>query len=332
MKQNRLVKQVIKHLFHLVLLVLCVSFLSFLLLEVSPIDPVQAFVRSLGHNVPLEQKQRLIQKWGLDQPFMLRYLSWLKHFVLGDAGMSMVYERPVSQVIHEGFSSSFVVMFVAFILQGIVGVYLGIVSGVHENQRKDKAILRYCMIMSSTPSYWVAMLLIMLFGVWLKWLPYGFSSPIGVLESDVTILDRISHMILPILTLVLVGVSDITLHTREKVIEIMHADYIVYAKSRGLKGMDLIKRYGLKNVLLPAITIQFASFSGLFSGIVLIETAFQYPGLGGISVKAGLSGDLPLLLAITVYSAVLVYIGNAIADVLYGVLDPRLKPSKGVQS
>ncbi len=319
---------VCRRLFQVVLLVLCVSFFSFVLMEIAPIDPVQSFVRSMGRGVSVEQRAMLVEQWGLNGSFLVRYMSWLKNVLHGDFGMSLVYQREVSKVIVEGFSSSFVMMLIAFVLQGVVGVYFGIVSGVYEGSRVDRFVQGYCMVMSSTPSFWVAMVLIMVFGISLQWVPVGFSSPIGVVQADVGLLDRMAHMVLPITTLVLVGVSEITMHTREKVIEIMHSDYIVYAKSRGLKGMDLITKYGLKNVLLPSITIQFASFAELFSGVVLIETAFNYPGLGGIAVKAGLSGDVPLLLGITVCTAVFVYVGNMLADVLQGVFDVRVR--KGV--
>lgn len=324
--KTQTLKTIFKQLLYFFAFIICVSFLTYCLMEISPIDPIKAFVtRNMGKGLTAERKAILIAKWGLDQPFLTRYLCWLKNFLHFDLGISMLYNRPVMQVIHEGFLASFGLIFITWLLQGILGVYLGIVAGVKQGSRKDRMIQNYCIVTSATPSFWVALILIMVFAVGLKWFPIGFSTPIGVEETDVTFLDHLYHMVLPILTLVLVGLSNIVLHTREKVIEIMNSDYILFAKARGMEEKHLMSHFALKNILLPAITIQFASFSELFSGIVLTESAFNYPGLGGIAVKAGLNGDMPLILGITVFSAGFVYLGNRLADLLYHQLDPRMK-------
>lgn len=329
MKKKRIWKVVLKNIVLLLALILCVSFIAFWLMDKSPIDPLRAFVaRNMGKGLTPERKAILIKKWGLDQPFFTRYVLWLKNASHFDFGESILYNRPVIDVIREGFSSSFTIILLAWILQGLFGVHLGIVAGTNKNSKKDKWIKNYCILTSSTPSFWIALLFIMLFAIQLKWFPVGFSAPIGVEEADVTWLDRLYHMVLPVLTLVFVGISDVCLHTREKVLEMLNSEYALFAKARGMKKKDIVHSFGLKNILLPAITIQFASISELFSGIVLTETAFNYPGLGKMSVAAGLNGDVPLILGIAVFSAVFVYVGNRIADLLYIAIDPRLKESK----
>ena len=165
----------------------------------------------------------------------------------------------------------------------------------------------------------------MIFSVKLKLLPTGLGVPIGILSNEVTIGSLIKHLILPAMALSILGVANICLHTREKVIEILSSDYILFAKSRGESKKSIVFNHVIKNVSLPAITLQFLSFSELFGGAVFAEQVFSYPGLGQATVSAGLKGDLPLLMGIVIISLVFVYIGNLIADLLYIVIDPRVK-------
>ena len=159
----------------------------------------------------------------------------------------------------------------------------------------------------------------------MKILPIGLSVPIGVEASGVSFLDRVRHAILPAVTLSITGISNITLHTREKMIDIMESDYILFAKARGEKTGSIIFHHGIRNVLLPAMTLQFASVSEIIGGSVLVEQVFSYPGLGQAAVTAGLGSDVPLLLGITDVTAVIVAAGNLAANILYGVIDPRIR-------
>ena len=174
-------------------------------------------------------------------------------------------------------------------------------------------------------STWLALVLLLLFTVQLPIFPIGFSVPVGMAADEVSLADRLYHAFLPACTLGLTGISSIAMHTREKVIEILESDYVLYARARGESGWRLIFRHGLRNLLLPVITLQFGSISEIFGGSVLVEQVFSYPGLGQAAVTAGLGSDIPLLLGITLISAVLVFAGNAAADGLYRLVDPRLR-------
>jgi len=149
--------------------------------------------------------------------------------------------------------------------------------------------------------------------------------PIGSLSENVTFWEWLNRLILPMVTLSIVGVASITLYTRDKLIEVMNSDYFLFAKARGESGWNIIKRHGVRNVLLPAITLQFLGFSELFGGAVLVEQIFTYPGIGQAAVSAGLRSDVPLLLGIVIFSAIFVYCGNLIADIVYNFVDPRIK-------
>ena len=165
----------------------------------------------------------------------------------------------------------------------------------------------------------------MIFSVWLGLFPIGLSVPIGAAADQVTLLQRLHHAALPALTLSITGVSNIALHTRAKMVEVMESDYVLFARARGESPLAIVFRHGLRNVALPAVTLQFASVSEIIGGSVLVEQVFSYPGLGQAAVNAGLGSDLPLLLGITVITAALVFAGNLIADLLYGAIDPKIR-------
>lgn len=222
-------------------------------------------------------------------------------------------------------ANSLFLMIIAWILSGLIGFLLGVLAGMKRGKPIDKIIKGYCLMISSTPAFWIAMLLLMIFGVWLKILPIGLSVPIGVEASGVTFLDRVRHAILPALTLSITGISNIAMHTREKMIDICDSDYVLFARARGESNWEIFRNHGFRNVLGPAMTLQFASISEIFGGSVLVEQVFSYPGLGQAAVSAGLGSDMPLLMAITMISALFVFGGNLIANILYGVIDPRVR-------
>lgn len=315
-----------KQCIRMMILIVAVSIVTFWLMKASPIDPLQANVgqAALGA-MSREQVAKLEEYWGVHTPPVEQYLSWAKDFIKGDMGISLLYRQPVTEVIAVKLGNSLFLMIIAWVLSGIVGLTLGVVSGMNRGKWVDKGIKGYCLVISSTPAFWLALLLLMIFGVWLKILPIGLSVPIGVEASGVTFLDRVRHAVLPALTLSITGISNIALHTREKMIDIMESDYILFARTRGEAGWKLFKNHGFRNVLLPAVTLQFASISEIFGGSVLVEQVFSYPGLGQAAVAAGLGSDMPLLMAITIVSAMFVFGGNMIANLLYGVVDPRIR-------
>lgn len=315
-----------KHVVRMLLLLFFVSATAFTLISVSPIDPLQANVgqAALG-SMSQEQIAKLQAYWGVGEPPVERFFAWAWDFFRGDMGVSLLYHRPVAEVIGVKLVNSLWLMTIAWILSGIVGFVLGILSGIREGSLLDRMIKGYSLLIASTPAFWLALVLLMIFAVWLKVLPIGLSVPIGVEASGVTIADRIQHAILPAITLSITGVANITLHTREKMIEIMESDYVLFAKARGESTYSIVKNHALRNVILPAITLQFASISEIFGGSVLVEQVFSYPGLGQAAVTAGLGSDVPLLLGITVISAMFVFGGNLIANILYGIIDPRIR-------
>ncbi|WP_346907108.1 ABC transporter permease [Faecalicatena orotica] len=324
--EKRLGIQIRNKVIRMVLLVLTTSMLTFILMKASPIDPLQANVgqAALG-SMSREQVEKLEEYWGVGESPVKQYVSWAADFIRGDMGTSLLYRQPVADVIAVKLANSLFLMVTAWILSGILGFFLGVISGMNRGRWIDRLVKGYCLLISSTPTFWLALLLLMVFGVWLKILPVGLSVPIGVEAAGVTFFDRVYHAVLPALTLSITGVSNIALHTREKMIGIMESEYVLFARARGEKGLVLFWHHGLRNALLPAITLHFAAVSEIFGGSVLVEQVFSYPGLGQAAVSAGLGSDMPLLMAITIISALFVFGGNMIADILYGIVDPRIR-------
>lgn len=310
-------------------LLVAICFISFLLIKHSPVDPVQAYIGADMLKVGPEQRQQIAEYWGLNEPAFVQFTNWGSSILSGDLGTSMIYRLPVSAVIKERFINSIVLMIVAWTLSGMLGFILGVIAAMKKNSWLDRIIQWYCYTLASTPTFWIGLLMLMIFSVWLGWFPVGLGVPAGVLAEDVTLMSRIEHLILPALTLSIVGVSNIALHTREKLVDVLESDYVLFARARGESGMLLFFRHGLRNIALPAITLQFAAFSELFGGAVLAEQVFSYPGLGEATVEAGLKGDVPLLLGIVIFSTIFVFSGNLIADVIYYVVDPRTKKGSG---
>lgn len=315
-----------KNFIRMLLLLAAVSVATFALVSASPIDPLQANVgqAALG-SMSEAQKEKLRSYWGVDEPPVKRYLNWAKDALRGDLGTSLLYRQPVTDVIAVKLSNSLFLMGLAWVISGLLGFCLGVLAGVFRGRPVDKLVKGYCLLIASTPAFWLALLLLLVFSVWLKLLPIGLSVPIGMEAAGVTFLDRVRHAILPALTLSITGVSNIALHTREKMIDIMESDYVLFARVRGEKTGSIVRRHALRNVLLPALTLQFASISEIIGGSVLVEQVFSYPGLGQAAVAAGTGSDVPLLMGITLITAAIVFFGNFIANLLYGVVDPRMR-------
>lgn len=325
-KDNRLLRRIGKKFIRMLLLLVTVSIVTFTLVSMSPIDPLQANVgqAALGA-MSREQKARLEEYWGVNTPPVRRYLNWAKAFLSGDMGTSLLYRQPVSRVIGVKLANSLFLMVIAWLISGILGLLLGMLAGIFRGTWIDRVIRGYSLLISSTPVFWLALLLLLVFAVWMKVLPIGLSVPIGVEASGVTFFDRVRHAVLPAVTLSITGIAGITLHTREKMIDVMESDYMLFARARGESTWTMVKRHGLRNILLPAMTLQFASVSEIIGGSVLVEQVFSYPGLGQAAVTAGTGSDVPLLMGITLVTAGIVFFGNFIADVLYGVIDPRMR-------
>ncbi len=312
-------KYLARHIVRFALLMLAVGLVVFALVSMSPIDPVQANVGQAAYvNMSEAKRAQLASYWGGDVPFWERFANWAGALLQGDMGTSLRFNAPVSEVIAHRAANSLALMGIAWLF-----------SGARRGGALDRVVRSYCFLLASTPTFWLGLLILMVFAVQLGWFPIGFSVPIGVSAADVTLADAVHHLVLPALTLSVTGVANIALHTREKVIDVLESDYVRFARARGESELSVIVHHGLRNVALPAVTLQCAFISEIFGGSVLVEQVFSYPGLGQAAVTAGLGGDVALLAGIALVSAALVFGGNLLANILYGVLDPRMRVGEG---
>jgi peptide/nickel transport system permease protein len=318
----------LRYALRLVLIVSAAVTLSFTLVSLSPLDPVTAYLGYDRMQIGAEQERLIIQRWGLDQPAPRRFLAWVGNLVRGDLGRSVIYNEAVLTVILERFAASLLLMSLAWTLSGGLGFVFGVLAGTYRDSLLDKGLRLYAFLLASTPAFWIGMVLLVVFAVSLGWFPVCCAGPIGLPPEEVSGWQRLHHLLLPALTLSIIGVAQIALHTREKMIDVFLSDYALYARSLGEKRLGIALRHGLRHALLPAVTLQFASLGELFGGAILAEQVFAYPGLGSATVAAGTRGDVPLLLGIVLFSTLFVVTGNALADLFYGLIDPRIQLGK----
>ena len=321
----RLGRIFLKNFIKIVSLLLAVSIIAFALVCASPIDPVNQYIMGLGTAISAEQRAQLEDYWGVNDPPVERYMNWLVNLFKGDWGESAIFRRPVMDIISERFANSLALMICSWLFAGILGFTLGCLMGMFQNKWPDKILKKICYLLSSVPTFWLGLLFLLFFAVRLRWFPIGFSSPIGMLASEVTLWDKLHHLFLPAVTLSFMSFSNIALHTRQKLVDVLNSEYVLFARARGEGSWSILRRHGLRNILIPALTLQFASFAELFGGSVMAENVFSYPGLGSAVSAAGLRCDVPLLLGVTLFSALFVSVGNMIANILYGIVDPQIR-------
>ena len=288
----------------------------FILLSYSPIDPIKAYIGNDLMHVPPEQYPLIAARWGLDQPLWVQFWRWFSQLLQGDMGYSMLYNTPVIHVITDRLAPSLALLVSAWAFSGIVGFILGLIAGRYAGRWPDKIISFLAYLLASIPVFWVGLLLLSLFAVSLQWAPICCAWPIGLDEQTATFTQKLHHLVLPVTALGILGVGNIALHTRTKVVEVMNSEFIHYAQAQGDKGWPMIRFHVLKHAITPAICLQFASVGELLSGALLAEKVFAYPGLGQATIDAGLRGDIPLLMGIVMLCAAMIFFSNTIADLL----------------
>ncbi|MGW5049550.1 ABC transporter permease [Actinokineospora sp. NPDC004072] len=308
----------------LAVLLAAVAAASFALMVNSPVDPVDAYVGADIAAVGPEQRAQIAERWGLDDPPLERFAAWFGNIVQGDLGWSLTFNQPVAQVIGERFLASLALMAAAWLLSGVIGFGLGVLAGVRRGGLADRLVTWWAYTLASAPTFWVGLLLLYVFAVSLGWAPLCCAAPVGVLAEDVTFLDRVHHLVLPAVTLSIVGVAPVVLHTRQAVVEAMESDFVTFARAQGETTFGLVVHRVLRNAAAPALLLQFSSLGELFGGSVLAEQVFSYPGLGAATTKAALGQDVPLLLGIALFTTVFVFVGNAIGDFVHAKVDPRV--------
>lgn len=257
------------------------------------------------------------------------YLSWLGNMLRGDMGDSFYYQKPVAQVISENMWISFFISLVALVLQFAIAIPMGITSATHQYSIRDYTVTVVTMIGISLPSFFFAALLITVFSSWLGWFPSGgLVDASSSLTGFAHVLDMLHHLVLPMIVLVVLSIGGLMRYTRTNMLEVLNSDYIRTARSKGLSEKKVIYVHAFRNTMIPLMTLLAGILPSLFGGAMITEQVFGINGIGNLAYKALTNGDIPFIMGYNMFLAILTVIGTLLSDLMYAVVDPRVKLSK----
>ena len=317
---------IMRRLFQTVVLTLALSFVAFALMGLMPGDPLDIACQANPHCTP-ENLEQMKKNLGLDQPIHVRYSKWLIAIVHGDLGYSRTYRLPVSEILGPRLVNTFYMSGLSLLLSIAIAIPLGVFTSLRQNTKFDYTLNMLAFAGISVPSFWLALMLIIIFAVKLQWLPASGTETVGLdaaLSGWEIAVDRIKYLILPVTALSLLTVASWVRFTRAKMLETLRHDYIRTARAKGLPERQVIMRHALRNALIPVVTIIALDFSGLFSGAVITETVFAYQGAGKLIFDAIFANDYNLAMCSFIITALAVMLMNLAADILYAYLDPRI--------
>nr|WP_277818653.1 ABC transporter permease [Bacillus sp. TL12] len=273
-----------------------------------------------------ERAQELRELYGLNKPIIERYFHWLGNALHGDFGFSLQYQEPVTALLNKFIWNTFIVAVAALFFTWIIALIVGVISATKQHSWFDTLVTIGVFAAMSFPSFFIGLFFIKVFAVDLNILPIGGMIDIGSNSTGLTyILEVLRHMILPVFILTLLGVGSLTRYFRTSMLEVVRQDYIRTARAKGLKERVVIYKHALKNAILPAITLLAFELPGLFSGAIIIEQIFNWPGIGSIQLEALSFRDYTVLMAFTMFLSCLTVIANFLADIVYAMVDPRIR-------
>ena len=294
-------------MFQLVPLLIGISLISFFVMRLAPGDPTALFINP---NVDPQELARVRSNWGLDQPIYVQYVKWLWNALHLDFGRSYLSGQPVVVEIAQKLPNTLLLMSTSMLFTLLICIPLGVISAVRKNSWFDNFVTIFSFAGMAIPSFWLGLMLMLLFSVKLGWLP-----PTG-------------NLVLPVVTMTVLGLAGLTRYQRAAMLEVLNQDYIKTARAKGLPERVVIYKHALRNALIPIVTILGLSLPALFSGAFIIETVFAWPGMGRLGVQAIFSRNYPVIMGVVMLSAVLIVLGNLLADVGYALVDPRIRYGK----
>ncbi len=316
-----------KRLLLMVPLLVGITLVSFVVIHLAPGTPVE-LQTTMNPKVSLEAQKRLRELYGLDKPLMVQYWDWLKRMTLLDFGRSFSPDRrPVLDKIKERVGITISLNALSLFIILLVSIPIGIVAAVRPHSWFDRATTLMVFFGFAMPTFWLALLLMMLFGVYLDWLPISGLTSLGFHQLTLwqKIQDLVAHITLPVLVAAFGGLAGMSRYMRGNMLEVIRQDYITTARAKGLPERVVIFKHALRNALLPVITMLGLSVPGLIGGSVIFESIFAIPGMGQLFYGAVMARDYPLVMGELVIGAVLTLVGNLLADVGYALVDPRIR-------
>ena len=324
-------KFIIKRIIMSVFILFFVAFIIYALLRCLPSSYVENMAQQLsmapGAKSYEEWIAQLNAQYGLDKNIVLGFFTWLGDAVRGNFGDSWKYTVPVLQKFNDVIWVSFIMGAISLVLELIIAIPLGVIAATKQYSRADYAITAGALVGISLPTFFFATLLKLLFSVKLGWFDlYGLvGRDYAQLSAAGQFLDKAHHLVLPIVTLVIVSVGSLMRYTRTNMLEVLNSDYIRTARATGLSERKVIYHHAFRNTLIPLVTIVGGSLPGLFSGALITETLYMIPGIGYTSYQAMVAGDIPFSMFYMTFLAILTLAGNLISDILYAVVDPRVR-------
>ena len=328
-----MLKYIAKRLLYAILILLGVSMIIYFLIRLMPVDFIQSKIDAMnqgGATVPQETVQAMYEMYGLGDNslwgILKGYFSWLAALARFDLGTSFVHGIPVARVIVEHMGVSFAVSLIATVFEFMIAIPLGITAATHQYSFRDYVVTVLVMIGISLPSFFFGNMLKDLFALKLGWLPAS-----GMVDATVSytgfplLLDYAKHLCIPILTIVILSIGARMRMTRTNMLEVMNSDYIRTARAKGLKESVVINKHAFRNTLIPLVTSLAGLLPSLFSGAIITEQVFNLPGIGNIALDAMNRGDIPFIMGYNMFLALLSVLGVLLADLMYAVVDPRVK-------
>ncbi len=311
---------------HLFVSLFGITLLTFAIIHLAPGDPTD-LQTTLNPRVSAQAKESLKRLYGLDRPLYIQYFDWLRRFLTMDLGTSFVDGERVSEKIMRRLPITIIINILSLALIIVIAFPIGILSATRQYSWFDKATTLFVYIGFALPHFWLALLLILFFGVTLGWLPLsGYQS---LMVSQMTLSEKLvdwtRHLILPVLTSSLIGLAGYSRYLRSEMLEVIRQDYIRTARAKGLTERTVIYKHALRNALIPIVTLMGLELPGLIGGSVIIETIFAIPGMGQLSFQSVLARDYPVIMGLTMLGAVLTLIGNFLADLSYAWINPKVR-------
>ncbi len=322
-----MLRYVLGKVWHLVLTLLAVLVANFALFHLMPGDPVTLIAR--GQHLDAGQIANLRAFYGLDQPVWVQFVDYLKNLAQGDLGYSFGYQSPVGPIVFQALGNTLILITMSTILVVVLGVLAGVWAASRHGRRTDGWVVIGSLTFWSLPTFWVGMLLIYVFAVRLGWLPIaGMLTPNAIYPSWLTVVaDVARHLVLPTLAMVLVDTAQFVLISRNSLLEVLSEDYMTTARATGLMPRRVLWGHGVRNALLPVVTLTTLYASATVGGTIQVESVFSWPGMGQLIYQSVLRRDYPLMEACFLIFAVVVVLANFVSDLVYRALDPRVRLS-----
>lgn len=304
---------------------IAISIVVFAILALAPGDPMGEF--ATNPSITAEVRENIRRSLGLDQPIYIRYFKWVWAFIQGDMGYSFTSRSPVSGLILQRLTTTLWIVGSAYILAVLFALPLGIISALKRYTFFDQAVTTFAFIWFSLPPFFTGLLFIIIFSVQLNWFPFIYNSTLEVTNLQ-SFIEQIKQSIMPICVLGLYQAAVLMRFIRSSMLEQLNQDYVTTAYAKGLPNFIVLNRHILRNALIPVVTLIALDIPAIFTGALITEQVFRVPGIGALLIDSINRNDTPVIMAITMIYAILIVIFNLIADILYGILDPRVQYTK----